>query len=77
MKNTIRSANENLILGGKGLLILGAILFITESDTNYIHNGWHSFFYGWFRCHGIRPYGHEEAGIYPSDDWLVTKEHAS
>jgi len=29
MKNTIQSTKENLILGGKGLFILGAILFTT------------------------------------------------
>jgi hypothetical protein len=34
MKNTIRPAKENLILGGKGLFILGAILFTTGLILN-------------------------------------------
>ena len=75
MKNTTRPAKENLILGGNGLFILGAILFITGLILMYVHKGWHSFFCGWFRCHGIRPYCHEEAGIYPSGDLLVTTKN--
>jgi len=74
MKNTIRSAKENLILGGKGFSFLVQSCSL-QADPNYVHNEWYSFFYGWFRCHGIRPYCHEEAGIYSSDDWLVTSKN--